>query len=83
MFNDPKGNKNVIRTMMKYGEKFYHRHTVLNTSCSEVNWKSKRLPLETKTTQSNDSTVSKHLNFRLSVYMQVVQRENLHYVTDK
>ena len=28
--------KNIIRTMMKYGEMFYGRHTVLNTSCSEV-----------------------------------------------
>ena len=34
-FSDHKGNKNIICTMMKYGETFYGRHTALNTSCSE------------------------------------------------
>ena len=30
--NDPKGSKNGICTMVKYGETFYGRHTSLNTS---------------------------------------------------
>ena len=33
---DPKWNKNIICTMMKYGETFYGRHTTPNTSCSDV-----------------------------------------------
>ena len=34
--NDLKGNNNKNYNMIKYGETFYGRHTVLNTSCSEV-----------------------------------------------
>ena len=35
---------------MKYGETFYGHHMALNTSCSEVKYKSKWLPLEAKNT---------------------------------
>ena len=32
----PKEIKNIIWTMMKYGEMFYGHHTALNTNCTEV-----------------------------------------------
>ena len=34
--NDPKGNKNIICAMVKYGETFYGRLTIFNTNCSGV-----------------------------------------------
>ena len=40
---DPKGNENIICTMVKYGETFSAHHTTLNTSYSKVKITNKNL----------------------------------------
>ena len=53
--------------MVKYGETYYGRHTVLDTSCSEVKKKTTRLPLETENIQR---TGNQKLGFIKSLRMQ-------------
>ena len=53
--------KNIISTMVRYGETFYSRHTALNTSCSEV-----------KESNSVWTCNSQFLFIRIATYLSVV-----------
>ena len=51
--HDPKGQETSIYTIVKGMETFYHRHKVAITSCSEVKYVLKKLPLEAKNALKN------------------------------
>ena len=46
--HDPKGQENIIYTIVKGRETFYRRHTVPVTSCSEVKYVLKRVSFGSK-----------------------------------
>ena len=73
--------KNIICTMVKYGETFYGSHTTLNASCSEVK-KSERLPWETKNAQKKKENLcgSKRLFHQNSFVHTVFRMYLLTYV---